>query len=104
MAVAWKDRIVLWLLSVVASFGIAGALAISRWSTEYDLFAPLCREAITACLNAVKHDATVVALSEFSVLFVIALVISTALVFRAQFFGGRTQASEQPAPRTNDTS
>ena len=97
MAALWRDRGVLWLLSVLASAGIAGALAMWRWSVEYDTLAPLCRTASRECLNAVEQDATLVALAAFAVLFVFALIISTALVFRVQFFGGRTQTSGQPA-------
>lgn len=94
MLAAWRDRTVLWLLSVLASFGIAASLAMWRWSVEYDTMAPLCFSR-GECLSAVEHDATLVALSSFAVLFVFALVISTALVFRAQFFGRGTQADDQ---------
>lgn len=95
MAASFGDRAVLWLLSVLASFGIAGSLAIWRWSVEYDTLAPLCRTASSECLSAVEHDATLVAFASFAVLFVFALVISTTFVFRVQFFGAGTQASDQ---------
>lgn len=94
MLAAWKDRAVLWTLSVLASLGIAASLAMWRWSVEYDTMAPLCFSR-NECLSAVEHDATLVALASFAVLFVFALVISTALVFRAQFFGGRARANLQ---------
>ena len=103
MVASWKDRVVLWLLAVLASFGIAGALAISRWSAEYDTLAPLCRTASTECLNAVEHDATLVALAAFSVLFVIALVFSTAFVFRVQIFGGRPHTTGQSDQDSTET-
>ncbi len=95
MLAAWRDRTVLWLLSVLASVGIAASLAMWRWSDEYDTLAPLCFSR-SECLSAVEHDATLVALSSFAVLFVFALVMSTALVFRAQFFGRGKQAGDQP--------
>lgn len=94
MVASFRDRVVLWLLSVLVSLGIAGSLAMWRWSVEYDTMAPLCFSR-SECLSAVEHDATLVALSSFAVLFVFALVISTALVFRAQFFGLGTQANGQ---------
>ena len=68
MAASFGDRAVLWLLSVLASFGIAGSLAIWRWSVEYDTLAPLCRTASSECLSAVEHDATLVAFASFAVL------------------------------------
>lgn len=95
MLAAGRDRAVLWLLSVLASFGIAASLAMWRWSVEYDTMAPLCFSR-SECLSAVEHDATEVALASFAVVFVFALVISSALVFRVQFFGGGTQAGDQP--------
>lgn len=95
MAARWRDHVVLWLLSVLASFGIAASLAMWRWTVEYDTLASLCRTASSECLNAVEHDATLVALASFSVLFVFALVISTTFVFRVQLFGASTQASDQ---------
>lgn len=93
---SWGDRVVLWLLAGLASFGIAGGLAVWRWTVEYDTLTVLCWTASSECLHSAKNGATQVALAAFSVLFVIGLVISAALVFRVELFEGRTQVGEPP--------